>query len=79
MKQKIGIIGKAPLFLPVAADDAKAKDAVLQIEKDIGFDPVDAGTLANSRLLESLCYLNIQLGYVINKGIGSDIGFSLVR
>jgi predicted dinucleotide-binding enzyme len=67
------------LFLPVAADDAKAKAAVIQLAKDIGFDAVDAGPLANARPLESLGYLLIQLGYVINKGMGTGIGFALVR
>ncbi|MGA2640759.1 MAG: hypothetical protein ABSG21_07625 [Spirochaetia bacterium] len=52
------------------------QDSVLQMAKDIGFDAVDAGALANSRLLESLGYLNIQLGYVSNKGMGSGIGRS---
>ncbi len=74
-----GKLKSASLLLPVAADDAKAKDAVLQLAKDIGFDAVDAGPLANSRLLEPLGYLNIQLGYVINKGMGGGIGMTLVR
>jgi hypothetical protein len=74
-----GKVKGTPLFMPVAADDEKAKEAVLQMAKDIGFDAVDAGALANSRLLESFGYLNIQLGYVINKGMGAGIGFSLVR
>jgi hypothetical protein len=74
--------GKAkgtPLFLPAASDDAKAKEAVMQLARDIGFDTADAGPLANARLLEPLGYLNIQLGYVINKGLGAGIGFALVR
>ena len=63
----------------VAGDDAAAKGAVLQMAKDIGFDGVDAGPLANARLLEPLGYLMIQLGYVINKGLGTAIGMSLTR
>ena len=47
--------------------------------RDIGFDAVDAGPLANARLLEPFGFLNIQLGYVINKGMGAGIGFALVR
>jgi predicted dinucleotide-binding enzyme len=38
---------------------------------------VDAGPLANARLLEPLGYLNIQLGYVL--GLGAQIGLKLVR
>jgi 8-hydroxy-5-deazaflavin:NADPH oxidoreductase len=67
------------MCLPVAADDTKAKDSILQLAKDIGLDAVDAGPLANARLLESFGYLTIQLGYVINKGMGTAIGFALVR
>jgi 8-hydroxy-5-deazaflavin:NADPH oxidoreductase len=67
------------LFLPVAGDDAKAKEAVLQLARDIGFDAVDAGPLSNARLLEPFGFLNIQLGYVINKGMGTGIGFALVK
>jgi predicted dinucleotide-binding enzyme len=74
-----GKLKGTPLFLPVAGDDAAAKKAVIELGKDIGFDAVDAGTLANARLLEPLGFLNIQLGYVVNKGLGAGIGFSLVR
>ncbi|HET6486119.1 MAG TPA: hypothetical protein VFH83_06850 [Spirochaetia bacterium] len=63
----------------VAADDAAAKSVVLQMARDIGFDAVDAGPLANARLLEPLGYLMIQIGYVINKGLGTAVGMSLTR
>jgi predicted dinucleotide-binding enzyme len=74
-----GKVKGGALFLPVAADDATAKAAVVQLAKDIGFDAVDAGPLANARLLEPLGFLNIQLGYVVNKGMGGGIGFALLR
>ena len=61
----------------VAADNAAAKLAVLELANAIGFDAVDAGSLANARLLEPLGYLNIQLGYVL--GLGTQIGLKLVR
>lgn len=61
----------------VAGDDADAKATVLGLARDIGFDAVDAGPLANARLLEPLGYLNIQLGYVL--GLGTQIGFKLVH
>jgi predicted dinucleotide-binding enzyme len=74
-----GKLKNTALFVPVAGDDAKAREAVIQIARDIGFDSVDAGPLANARLLEPFGYLNIQLGYVVNNGLGAGIGFSLVR
>jgi predicted dinucleotide-binding enzyme len=74
-----GRVKGTPAFLPVAADDPKAKEAVLAFARDIGFDAVDAGPLSNARLLEPMAMLLIQLGYVVNKGMGTDMGFSLVR
>ena len=74
-----GKVRKESLALLAAADDEKAKADVLEMAGAIGFDALDAGPLANARWLESLGYLNIQLGYVINKGLGSGIGFALIR
>jgi hypothetical protein len=65
------------LSLLMASDDPAAKAAVEALGRDIGFDPVDAGPLRNARWLESLGYLNIQLGYVL--GMGPEIGFALVH
>ena len=62
-----------------AGDDHAAKTAVLQMARDIGFDAVDAGPLANARWLEAMGYQLIQLGYVVNKGLGAGIGLSLTR
>jgi predicted dinucleotide-binding enzyme len=36
------------IALPVAVDDPKAKAIVMQLIDEIGFDPVDAGTIAES-------------------------------
>ncbi len=63
------------LTLFVAGDDANAKEQVLAIGRDLGFEPVDSGPLTNSRWLETLGILNIQLGY--NQKLGTDIGFRL--
>jgi predicted dinucleotide-binding enzyme len=60
-----------------AGDDATAKQQVMQMSRDIGFEAVDAGPLQNARLLEPLGYFNIQLGYVL--GLGTDIGLKLLR
>lgn len=61
----------------VAGNDDDAKATVIGLARDIGFDAVDAGPLANARLLEPLGYLNIQLGYGL--GMGTQIGFRLVH
>ena len=71
-----GVKGQ-PVTVFVAGDDAAAKQQVLQMALDIGFDGVDAGPLQNARLLEPLGYFNIQLGYVL--GLGTAIGLKLVR
>lgn len=65
------------LTVLVAADDSTAKNLVIDLAKAIGFDAVDAGPLQNARLLEPLALENIALGYML--GLGTDIGFRLVR
>jgi hypothetical protein len=72
-----GKVGSTGLTALVAGDDAAAKEAVLTLARDLGFEAVDAGPLKNARLVEPLGYLNIQLGYVL--GWGTQIGFKLVR
>lgn len=61
----------------VAANDEAARNQVIQLAKDIGFDGVSAGPLANAKHMESLGYLNIQLGYGL--GNGAMTGFQYVR
>jgi len=72
-----GMAGSTPLTALVSGDDAAAKQTVMTLAQDIGFETVDAGPLKNARLLEPVGYLNIQLGYVL--GLGTQIGFKLVR
>jgi predicted dinucleotide-binding enzyme len=61
----------------VACDDFDAKETAMDIAEAIGFDPIDAGPLANARWLETLGYFNIQLGYV--EKMGPEIGFKLLH
>ena len=72
-----GQINGEPLAGLVAADDADAKSKVLSLVQQLGFDPIDAGPLANARLLEPLALLNIKLGFV--QGYGPNSGFRLVH
>ena len=72
-----GRIGDEQLAGLVAADDADAKNTVLDLVRQLGFDPIDAGPLASARLLEPLAVLNIKLGFV--QGYGPSSGFRLVH
>jgi len=58
-------------------DDAGAKSTAATLAKVIGFDPIDAGPLSNSRLLEPLAQLWIWLA--IKGGIGRDFAFQIVK
>ena len=72
-----GKVKNTPLTLFAAGDDKEAKDRVLTMGRDIGFEAVDAGPLENARWLETLGYFNIQLGYSLK--MGTQIGFTLVH
>jgi 8-hydroxy-5-deazaflavin:NADPH oxidoreductase len=72
-----GSLNGQPLTVFAAGDDAEARKTVLRLEKDIGFDAVDAGPLQHARELEPMGFFNIQLGYVLGQGAG--IGFRQVR
>ena len=58
-------------------DDAGAKLTVRQLVEDIGFDPVDAGSLTSSRYLEPLAMLYIHLAF--RQGFGSNCAFKIMR
>lgn len=68
-----GKLNGKTLTIFAASDDEGAKKQVLELQKAIGFDAVDAGQLANSRQLEALGYFNIQLGFFLKNG--TDTGF----
>jgi predicted dinucleotide-binding enzyme len=75
--QSTGKLGKEQLTAFVAGDDSKAKQTVMLLARDIGFEPVNAGSLATARYLEPMAMLLIGLGY--NLKMGTKIGFKLVR
>ncbi len=72
-----GKIGEERLSLLVAGDDGKAKETILRLGEEIGFDPVDAGPLRSARYLEPMGLLNINLAFAQKMGTG--IGFRLAR
>ena len=61
----------------VASDDTGAKEQALTLAADAGFAPVDAGPLAQARLLEPLAMLWISMAYA--HGHGPEIAFRLLR
>ena len=65
--QSTGAIGAEQLTLFVAGDDAKAKQTVMQLGREIGFDPVDAGPLKPARYLEPMAILLIDLAFGFGK------------
>ena len=74
---RLGYVDDQRLTAFVATDDQEARQRVLELARQIGFDAVDAGPLKNARFLEPLAALNIQLGYGLK--LGTLIGFALLR
>ena len=70
------VAGQAAVGL-VCGDDGEAKETVLQLARELGFDAVDAGDLATASLLEGLATLWLQLAF--RRGLGRGIAFSLLR
>jgi predicted dinucleotide-binding enzyme len=65
------------LMMALAGDDTPAKEIVMALVADLGFDPIDTGPLAMSRYLEPLAMLWINLAYT--QQFGPNIGFALLR
>jgi len=69
--------GEHALTMLLCGDDPAAKGVVSGLAEDLGFTPVDAGSLAAARYLEPLAMLWIHLAY--KQGLGPDIAFQLLR
>ena len=54
----------------IAGDNDWANEKVLQLAEKIGFSSVDTGPLKNSRYLESMAHLTIQIAVAQGKGLG---------
>jgi predicted dinucleotide-binding enzyme len=75
--QSKGKLGEEQLTAFVASDDVKAKDTVAQLTRDIGFEPVDCGSLRAARYLDAMAMMLMQLAFI--NGMGTKIGYKLVR
>jgi len=66
---------RIPMFY--CGDDAGAKKTAAQLASDIGFEPIDAGPLANARMLEPLAMLWGWLAFP--GGMGREFAFQLLK
>jgi hypothetical protein len=71
-----GVYDVRPLMM-VAADDAEARGVAARLASDIGFEALDAGPLANARLLEAVAMSWIDLA--MKRGLGRDFAFAVIR
>lgn len=69
--------GSEPATMFYAADNSSAKATAAQLAKDLGFDPVDAGPLANSKFLEVIASFWGVLAF--EQKLGLNIAFRLLR
>jgi 8-hydroxy-5-deazaflavin:NADPH oxidoreductase len=60
-----------------AGNDADAKQIAAQLAAELGFEPVDAGTIAASKFLETLAIFWGQLAY--GQGMGRNIAWRLLQ
>jgi 8-hydroxy-5-deazaflavin:NADPH oxidoreductase len=57
----------------IAGDNDEAKQKVIALASDIGYAPVDTGSLYTARYLESMAHLNIQIA--VGQGGGTNVAF----
>lgn len=74
-KDDVRINAEAPSVF-FCGDDESAKSVVSHLISDIGFEPVDSGSLKNARYLEPMAELLIQLAF---GGLGANIAFKLLK
>ncbi|HZP76950.1 MAG TPA: NADPH-dependent F420 reductase [Pseudolabrys sp.] len=66
----------AKAVMPVASDDADAKQTVRKLADDLGFESMDAGPLQAARYLEPMAMLWIKHAY---SGAGTKFAYALTR
>jgi NADPH-dependent F420 reductase len=68
-----GKVAGQPLDVFIAGDDADAKSRVVQLVKDGGLRPIDAGPLSRARQIEAMQLLHITLQNTLGTNFGSAI------
>ncbi len=68
-----GKVDGQPLDVFIAGDDAQAKEKVMQLVKDAGLRPIDAGPLSRARQIEGMQLLHITLQSTLGTNWGSTI------
>ncbi|MEE3718399.1 NADPH-dependent F420 reductase [Tumidithrix elongata RA019] len=69
--------GSEAITMFYAGDDDAAKAVAATLAAELGFDPVDAGSLSNSGLLEAIAQLWGKLAYA--QKLGRGIAFKLLK
>jgi 8-hydroxy-5-deazaflavin:NADPH oxidoreductase len=68
-----GEVGGQPLDVFIAADDDSAKEAVAELARSGGLNPIDAGPLRRARELEALGFLHMTVQDALGTGYGSAL------
>ena len=66
-----------PASMFYCGDDDSSKSTVAGLALQMGFDPIDCGSLPRARILESIGLLWARLAF--EQGMGTDIAITLVR
>lgn len=75
--QGAGKVASHQLTAFIAGNNREAKDTVMKLTKEMGYDPVDVGDLKSARYLEPMAVMLIGLAYKL--GMGPNIGYRLIR
>ncbi len=62
-----------PVAMFVAGDDPEAKGIALDLAREIGFDPYDAGPLTNAKPLEEM----VKVWLALSQTFGRTVGFAI--
>jgi hypothetical protein len=67
-------LAHAPV-MPICGDDALARQLVMGLARDVGFEPLDVGPIKGAELLETLA----RLWVTVARSSGRDWAFSITR